>query len=73
MNDIAIENPRDPSAPNPNKLTTKQVANRLGKSVSTLKKWRMENFGPAYSKWGRKVVYDIKDVIAFEDQKADVG
>ena len=36
-----------------------------GLSTSTLAKWRLAGTGPAYSKAGRVVVYDIADLDAY--------
>ena len=33
-----------------------------GVSTSTLAKWRLTGFGPAYSKAGRNVVYNVADL-----------
>ncbi len=38
-------------------LTTRQAANYVGLSVSTLNKWRCYGFGPKYLKLGRAVRY----------------
>ncbi len=36
-----------------------------GVSTSTLAKWRLTGFGPAYSKAGRNVVYNVADLDAY--------
>ncbi len=36
-----------------------------GNSPSTLAKWRLTGFGPAYSKAGRNVVYHVPDLDAW--------
>lgn len=36
-----------------------------GISTSTLAKWRLTGFGPAYSKAGRNVVYHVPDLDAW--------
>ena len=36
-----------------------------GVSTSTLAKWRLTGFGPAYSKAGRNVVYHMQDLDAW--------
>ena len=36
-----------------------------GVSTSTLAKWRLTGFGPAYSKAGRNVVYNVPDLDAW--------
>ncbi|BBO86621.1 hypothetical protein DSCO28_71870 [Desulfosarcina ovata subsp. sediminis] len=46
-------------------LTEKQVAERLGFHVQTLRNHRFEGRGVPYCKIGRAVRYDENDVIAF--------
>ncbi len=36
-----------------------------GISTSTLAKWRLTGFGPAYSKAGRNIVYHVQDLDAW--------
>ena len=36
-----------------------------GQSTSTLAKWRLTGFGPAYSKAGRNIVYHVQDLDAW--------
>ena len=36
-----------------------------GVSTSTLAKWRLKGFGPAYAKAGRLVIYHVPDLDAF--------
>jgi predicted DNA-binding transcriptional regulator AlpA len=47
-------------------LTTKQLATRWGMSAQTLHNWRHFGKGPKFLKLGRKVVYAIAEVEAFE-------
>ena len=47
---------------NPIVLNTEQTAKRLGLAISTLAKMRLYGTGPAYSKLGRRVVYNPKDL-----------
>lgn len=50
-------------------LTTEELAERWGISPQTLCSWRMKsNFGkgPAFIKIGRRALYRLKDVEAFE-------
>ena len=49
-------------------LNAKQMAAKLGLSASTLAKMRLYGNGPAYSKLGRRVVYDPKDVSEWIEQ-----
>ena len=46
-------------------LTEKAVSTHTGISVSTLQKWRMRQTGIKYSKLGRSVRYDLRDVEQF--------
>jgi hypothetical protein len=44
------------------------LANRWGKSVRTLQRWRAERYGPAYMRIGGSVFYRSGDILAFEEQ-----
>ncbi len=44
------------------KLNTLQAAEFLGIQKNTLEVWRCYKKGPKYSKIGRRVLYDIKDL-----------
>lgn len=46
----------------PRYLDTKQAADYLGLSVSTLEKLRVTGRGPRYAKAGRRVIYDRRDL-----------
>ena len=46
-------------------LDASQTAKRLGLSISTLAKMRLYGNGPAYSKLGRRVVYQPEDLEAW--------
>ena len=50
------------------KLSTKEVAEMFGESVSMLKKMRHEGRGPVYYKCGKTVKYLAKDVKAWQDK-----
>jgi hypothetical protein len=51
-------------------LTAKEAAALLRLSEITLGRWRIEGCGPAYLKFGRRVVYDRADIVAWaESQK----
>lgn len=42
---------------------TEDAAKQLGKlSPRTLEKWRVQGLGPAFRKFGRKVVYSERDL-----------
>ena len=47
-------------------LTTEELAVRLRLAESTLKNWRVSGEGPRYLKFGRKVLYPMSEVEAFE-------
>lgn len=46
-------------------LTTREAAHRLGLSESVMEKWRVSGTGPVFSKLGRRVVYDPRDLEDF--------
>jgi predicted DNA-binding transcriptional regulator AlpA len=46
----------------PQFLTEKQTAERLAVSVAALRRWRSENRGPGYLKFGRLVRYRSEDI-----------
>jgi len=43
-------------------FTTRQAAQYLGLSISTLNKWRCYGFGPKYLKLGRAVRYRLEEL-----------
>ena len=47
-------------------LKPEEVAQRLRTSVGTLSNWRMQGRGPKYIKLGRKILYPLREVEAFE-------
>lgn len=49
-------------------LTTVEVADRLRTPVETVRYWRYVGKGPRWAKVGRRVLYDLADVEAFETQ-----
>ena len=63
---------RDASSRGP-KLRAPQAAARLGVSSSTLAKWRLYGSGPAYSKLGSVVVYDVDDLDAFAAERRRIS
>lgn len=48
-------------------VSSRQAAEMLGVADGTLKYWRSTGKGPEYVKYGKKVVYDARDVLAFKD------
>ena len=46
-------------------LTTAETARLLRMSEVTLSRWRLEGMGPAFSKFGRRVLYARDDVLAW--------
>lgn len=47
-------------------LTPKEAAERLRSSPGTLANWRVQGGGPKYIKFGRKVLYPLAELEAFE-------
>ncbi len=47
-------------------LTSKETAERLRVTVGHLAKWRMTGDGPRYIQWGRRVLYPVTELEAFE-------
>ena len=43
-------------------MDTKAAADYLGLSPSTLNRMRVTGDGPRYSKLGRRVIYDVRDL-----------
>jgi hypothetical protein len=50
----------------PDFLTTGRLAERWGKSVRTLQRWRAQRYGPAWLKVGATTFYRLEDVMQFE-------
>ena len=53
--------------PEPEYLTQVEAASFLGLSPRTLEKWRIEGQGPAYYKFGRRVLYLCVDLRSWAD------
>jgi predicted site-specific integrase-resolvase len=49
-------------------LLPAEAAERLRVSVNTLCNWRVLGTGPKYIKYGRKVIYPLKELEAFEQK-----
>lgn len=47
-------------------LTPVEVAQRLRTTIGTLTNWRVRGHGPRFIKLGRKVLYPVAEVEAFE-------
>jgi DNA-binding transcriptional MerR regulator len=53
------------------KLTTADVAERYRTSPGTVRYWRHTGYLPLGTRFGRKVLYDERDLEAWERQRAD--
>jgi hypothetical protein len=45
-----------------------EAAERLRVSVGTLANWRVSGEGPKFIKFGRKVLYPVREIEAFEQR-----
>ena len=54
-------------------LTETQVAERTSISLKTLRRWRLENRGPKYSKFGSLVRYGVEELIQWEQAQPSGG
>ena len=50
-------------------IPTKDAAPIVGRSVDTLRRWRMEGNGPKYTKISGRVFYDMADLDAWNQQQ----
>jgi len=57
----------------PRWVDEKRVAEVTGLAVQTLRNWRFQRTGPAYSKVGRAVRYRLDDVIRFMEERRIKG
>lgn len=48
-------------------VTASVAAKRLGVTTRTLKAWRAANRGPAFRRRYGRVLYDLADLVAFEE------
>jgi excisionase family DNA binding protein len=55
------------------KLSAPEAAKYLGISTSTLSKLRVFGGGPPFHKFGRRVVYDLKDLDSWAAQRRRVS
>jgi hypothetical protein len=53
---------------NPQYLTVPELASRLRMSPGTLANWRFKGEGPNFLKIGKKILYPIAEVVAYEEQ-----
>ena len=54
-------------------LTEFDVAERTQISLGTLRRWRLENRGPRFHKFGSLVRYDEEDLVAWEQAQPAGG
>lgn len=54
-------------------LTPQEVAVRLRLSTGTLSNWRVRGDGPRFVKMGRKVLYPLVEIEAFEARQLRVS
>jgi len=52
-------------------LIEQDVANHIGVSIQTLRKWRYDGIGPRHIKIGRTIRYRQEDIDAFFAQAAE--
>ena len=50
-------------------IPTKDAAPIVGRSIDTLRRWRMEGNGPKYTKISDRVFYDMADLDAWNQQQ----
>jgi len=50
-------------------LTPKEAADRLRTSIGTLSNWRVQGAGPRFVKIGRKVLYPLSEIEAYEQRQ----
>lgn len=50
-------------------LTSREAADRLRLSTRTLENWRVAGKGPRFAKFGRRVVYPIAEIEAYEQRQ----
>ena len=53
-------------------LTTKQLAQRWHISESTLHHWRANEFGPAFTRIGSRVLYPLAEVEQYEQANTTI-
>jgi excisionase family DNA binding protein len=50
-------------------LTTEELAERLRTKPSTVRYWKHRGFGPPGTRFGRRTLYKLTDVIRWEKQR----
>lgn len=50
-------------------LTPQEAADRLRMSIGTLSNWRVRGDGPRFIKSGRKVLYPVAEIEAYEKRQ----
>lgn len=50
-------------------LLPKELAERWHVSIGTLANWRVTGEGPTFLKFGRRVLYPLKEIEAFEQMR----
>jgi hypothetical protein len=72
---FAISSDRQPKAEHPRHLSQTDLAHRWNISPRTLERWRCLKKGPAVLKLGRRVLYRMEDILAYEAKqlRAPVG
>lgn len=50
-------------------LTPQEVADRYRTTTQVLSNWRVQGKGPRFIKMGRKILYPIGEVVAFEQAR----
>lgn len=57
----------------PVRLTPRQLADRLGRTVKTLRNWRHARKGPEYTIIHGRIAYDLHEVEAWEREHTKPG
>ncbi|HMQ94294.1 MAG TPA: helix-turn-helix domain-containing protein [Amaricoccus sp.] len=61
----------DIGSPDRPHLVEDELAQRWRLSTRTLQRWRRDSTGPAYLRLGRRIVYRLSDIEAFEATHLD--
>jgi hypothetical protein len=54
-------------------MTEGELATRWRHSLRSLQRWRAKGYGPPYIQIGRRIVFRVSDVEAFEARRVVVG
>lgn len=60
------------NTPSPRPLTEAELLERWPISVATLRRWRAEKKGPAYTKIGRRILYPLEAIEKYEKENTTV-